>query len=78
VHIRLPKLAARKDFQELCDKLNLHAIGIDGEKSKAESGVYDISNKRRLGLSEFQAVKEMYDGVKTLIEMEEAGGASKI
>ncbi|CAD6191002.1 unnamed protein product [Caenorhabditis auriculariae] len=71
VHIKLPKLAARKDFIDICEKLNLQVRGIHGEHSDAVGGVYDISNKARLGLSEYQAVKQMYDGVKKLIEMEE-------
>ena len=46
--------------------------GIHGEHSESEGGVYDISNKARLGLSEYEAVKQMYDGVKKLIELEKA------
>jgi protein-arginine kinase len=42
--------------------LNLQVRGIHGEHSESEGGVYDISNKARLGLSEYQAVKQMYDG----------------
>ncbi|CAI5438201.1 unnamed protein product [Caenorhabditis angaria] len=71
VHIKLPKLSARKDFNAICEKLNLQVRGIHGEHSESAGGVYDISNKARLGLSEYQAVKQMYDGVKKLIEMEE-------
>ena len=72
VHIRLPKLSARKDFKQICDKLNLQVRGIHGEHSESEGGVYDISNKARLGFSEYQAVKQMYEGVKELIRLEEA------
>ena len=32
--------------------------------------MYDISNKRRLGLSEKEVVMEMINGVQTLIAME--------
>ncbi|EYB91576.1 hypothetical protein Y032_0204g1881 [Ancylostoma ceylanicum] len=72
VHIKLPKLTARKkEFEEMCDKLNLQVRGIHGEHSESKGGVYDISNKARLGLSEYQAVKQMYDGVKALIAAEE-------
>ncbi|KAK0397419.1 hypothetical protein QR680_002118 [Steinernema hermaphroditum] len=70
VHIKLPLVSARKDFKDVCEKLNLQVRGIHGEHSESEGGVYDISNKARLGLSEYQAVKQMYDGVKTLIDME--------
>ena len=71
VHIKLPKISARKDFTQICEKLNLQVRGIHGEHSESKGGVFDISNKARLGLSEYQAVKQMYDGVKKLIEMEE-------
>ena len=45
-------------------------IGVHGEHTESEGGVYDISNKRRLGLTELQAVTEMYNGVKEIIKME--------
>jgi protein-arginine kinase len=63
--------------QEICEKLNLQIRGIHGEHSESAGGVYDISNKARLGLTEYQAVMQMYDGVKKLIEMEEGGGSDK-
>lgn len=44
--------------------------GTRGEHTEAEGGVYDISNKRRMGLTEYDAVKEMHDGIKELIKME--------
>ncbi|KAE9414640.1 hypothetical protein Angca_004471 [Angiostrongylus cantonensis] len=70
VHIRLPKISAKPDFKKICDELKLQIRGIHGEHSDSEGGVYDISNKARLGLTEFEAVKQMYDGVKHLIELE--------
>ncbi|KAF0711345.1 arginine kinase-like, partial [Aphis craccivora] len=45
--------------------------GTRGEHTDAEGGIYDISNKRRMGLTEYQAVKEMNDGIKELIKIEE-------
>ncbi|KAL3070778.1 hypothetical protein niasHS_016644 [Heterodera schachtii] len=72
VHIRLPKLSAKSEFKKICEGLKLQVRGIHGEHSKSEGGVYDLSNKARLGLTEFEAVKQMYDGVKHLIELENA------
>ena len=58
--------------------------GSAGEHSEAAGGLYDISNRERMGLTEFQvasaidpdfvleAVKKMYDGVAELIRMEAA------
>jgi len=70
VHVKLPKTSARPDFKKICDDLKLQIRGIHGEHSESAGGVYDISNKARLGLTEFEAVKQMYDGVKHLIELE--------
>uniref|UniRef100_A0A914Y839 arginine kinase n=1 Tax=Panagrolaimus superbus TaxID=310955 RepID=A0A914Y839_9BILA len=70
VHIKLPKISAKPDFQKICDGLKLQIRGIHGEHSESAGGVYDISNKARLGLTEFEAVKQMYDGVKHLIDLE--------
>ncbi|CAK5024149.1 unnamed protein product [Meloidogyne enterolobii] len=72
VHIRLPKISAKPEFKKICDEMKLQIRGIHGEHSDSEGGVYDISNKARLGLTEFEAVKQMYDGVKKLIELEKA------
>ncbi|XP_050441224.1 arginine kinase-like [Adelges cooleyi] len=72
VHIQLPKLAADKaKLEEVAAKYNLQVRGTRGEHTDAEGGVYDISNKRRMGLTEYQAVKEMNDGIKELIKIEE-------
>jgi len=73
VHIKLPKLAAKPDeFKAVCDEMKLQIRGIHGEHSESKEGIYDISNKQRLGLTEYQAVRQMYDGVKKLIELEKA------
>lgn len=71
VHIKLPKLAANKaKLEEVASKFNLQVRGTRGEHTEAEGGIYDISNKRRLGLTEYQAVKEMHDGIAELIKIE--------
>jgi protein-arginine kinase len=70
VHIKLPKISAKPEFKKICDDLKLQIRGIHGEHSESAGGVYDISNKARLGLTEVEAVKQMYDGVKHLIELE--------
>jgi creatine kinase len=71
VHIALPKLAANyAKLEEVAGRYNLQVRGTRGEHTESEGGVYDISNKRRLGLTEFQAVKEMQDGILELIKIE--------
>ena len=71
VHIALPKLAEDMDtFKAITDKYHLQIRGIHGEHSESEGGVYDISNRRRLGITEVQAVQDMHDGVVALIAKE--------
>ena len=45
--------------------------GSSGEHSEAVGGKYDISNRERMGITEFQAVQKMYEGVAELIKMEQ-------
>ncbi|XP_031557180.1 arginine kinase-like [Actinia tenebrosa] len=57
------------------DQLRIISRGIHGEHSVStgeDAGVFDISNRRRLGLSEVQCVQDMYNGVKKLLEIEQA------
>ncbi|QOP46565.1 arginine kinase [Sulfurimonas paralvinellae] len=73
VHIALPNLAKDMDaFKAITDKHHLQIRGIHGEHSESEGGIYDISNRRRLGITEVQAVQDMYDGVVELIAAEKA------
>ena len=75
VHIALPNLSKKENFpkfEEIAAKFNVQIRGIHGEHSESTDGVYDISNKRRLGLSEVECVQSMYDGVKALIELEKS------
>jgi len=73
VHIKLPKLGAdMKRFKAITDKHHIQIRGVHGEHSKSEDGVYDISNQRRLGVSEVMCVTDMYNGVVELISTEKA------
>ena len=71
VHIALPNLGQRKqEFEAIADRFKVQIRGIHGEHSESADHVYDISNKRRLGLSEVELVQDMYNGVKAMIERE--------
>ncbi|KAJ8315076.1 hypothetical protein KUTeg_007226 [Tegillarca granosa] len=70
VHIKIPKLSKQPDFKDFCNKLQLQPRGIHGENTESVGGVYDISNKRRLGLTEFEAITEMKDGIMKIMERE--------
>jgi len=73
VHIRLPKLAQQTEaFKAITDRHHLQIRGIHGEHSESEGGVFDISNRRRLGVSEVMCVQDMHDGVAALIAAEKA------
>ena len=73
IHIAVPNLAKNMEaFKAITDKFHLQIRGIHGEHSQSEGGIYDISNRRRLGITEVQAVQDMYDGVVALIEAEKA------
>ena len=71
VHIKLPFLATNKDkFNAIADKYYVQIRGIHGEHTETDDGIFDISNKRRLGRSERALVQDMYDGVKAMIAAE--------
>ncbi len=72
VHIKIPKLSASPDFKATCATLGLSIRGVHGEHSESSDGIYDISNKRRLGVTEREIYQQLYDGVKKLIELEKA------
>eukprot|EP00045_Choanoeca_perplexa_P013379 m.151601 g.151601 ORF g.151601 m.151601 type:complete len:591 (+) comp16342_c0_seq2:77-1849(+) len=77
VHAKLPNVGQHPDFKKWCAKLRLQPRGIHGEHSESDGGVYDLSNKERLGKSEVELVQTMIDGVKVLIEAEKALAAGK-
>jgi len=73
VHIKLPKLMKEKEkFEAIAAKYNVQIRGIHGEHTETDDGVFDISNKRRLGFSEASLVQDMINGVRALIDAEKA------
>ena len=71
VHIHLPELA--KDwarFEAIAKKFGVQIRGSAGEHSDTSDGLFDISNRRRLGRSEKDLVQDMYNGVKEMIAAE--------
>merc|ERR1719387_973270 len=71
VHIKLPKLMADDaTFKQIAAEYNVQIRGIHGEHSETKDGVFDISNKRRLGKTEKQLVQDMINGVKALMDKE--------
>ncbi len=71
VHIHLPGLATdMAELKRITDAHHLQIRGIHGEHSDSDSNIFDISNSRRLGVSEVECVQDMYDGVVALIQRE--------
>jgi len=71
VHIKLPLLGKNKEmFDKIADQFHVQIRGIHGEHTETDDGIFDISNKRRLGRSEKDLVQDMYNGVKAMIEAE--------
>nr|BAE16974.1 arginine kinase [Abyssogena kaikoi] len=77
VHMAIPNVCKEPKFKEVCEQYSIQPRGIDGEHSESKGGVYDLSNKRRLGLTEFAAVREMLDGVLKIKKWEEELAAAK-
>lgn len=71
MHVKLPELSQRNDFIKLCEDLRLSVRGVHGEHSESESGVYDISNKQRLGVTEVECIKTLHAGVAKLLLLED-------
>ena len=73
VHIKLPKLMKNMEkFNAIADQYYVQIRGIHGEHTETNDGVFDISNRRRLGRSEKDLVQDMIDGVRALIDAEKA------
>lgn len=73
VHIHLPNLGKKENkeaFQAIADKYFVQIRGAHGEHTETDDGIFDISNRRRLGRSEKDLVQDMYDGVKAMIDAE--------
>ena len=65
IHVKLPLLS--KDmvtFEKIAADNHVQIRGIHGEHSESEGGIFDVSNKRRIGFSEVQLVHDMFNGVK--------------
>merc|ERR1712154_497011 len=71
VHIKVPLTSQNeKLFKDIATRNNLQIRGVNGEHSESKGGIYDVSNKRRLGITEWDGVKDLINGCKELIESE--------
>ena len=75
VHIRLENLAKKRPLlREIADRHQLQLRGTGGENTKVEDCVFDISNKRRLGLSEQAIITGLHSGLLAIIDAEKTAG----
>lgn len=66
--IKAPKLGAQNKLQAIVEKFNLEIRPTHG----APPGMYEISNRRKLGITEFDTVKQIYDGIAEIIQAEKS------
>lgn len=66
VHVKVPKSAESGKLNTICAELDLQPRGIHGEHTESVGGVYDISNKIRIGRTEWDLINTMWVGVKKL------------
>lgn len=70
VHVAVPLVAERGKLKELCAANHLQPRGVDGEHTESKGGVYDISNKIRIGRTEWDLINDMWNGVKIILDAE--------
>ncbi len=71
VHIRLKKLEKNPSLlKHLVNQYHLQIRGTGGEKTSVEKGVFDISNKQRLGVSATQIIENLHAGITAILTAE--------
>jgi protein-arginine kinase len=71
VHIRLPKLEKQpRELERLARAHGLEIRGTAGEKTQVTGSVFDISNRRRLGVCETRIIQDLSSGIAALIKKE--------
>jgi arginine kinase len=70
VHVKVPKVADNGRLNQICADADLQPRGIHGEHTESVGGVYDISNKIRIGRTEWDLINTMWNGVKSLLDEE--------
>ena len=72
VHIQLEKLAQNRTIlNDIVNSYNLQIRGTRGEKTRVENAVFDVSNRQRLGISEYETIKNLHKGLESMIKTEE-------
>merc|ERR1712042_275327 len=70
VHVKVPHLSKRADFDALLGNLRLQKRGTGGVDTASTDGTFDISNADRIGFSEVELVQMVIEGIELLIQFE--------
>jgi arginine kinase len=70
VHVKVPKVADSGKLNELCANADLQPRGVHGEHTESVGGVYDISNKIRIGRTEWDLINTMWTGIRKILDVE--------
>jgi len=70
VHVKVPKVADSGKLNELCAAADLQPRGVHGEHTESIGGVYDISNKIRIGRTEWDLINTMWTGIRKILDVE--------
>ena len=77
MHVKLIKVSRLPGFAELCTRMGLDIRGKHGEKDSRQSGIFDVSNRHRLGFSEVELIQLMIEGVAYLVDLEKKAEAGE-
>lgn len=70
VHVKVPKVADSGKLKEMCSGNDLQPRGVNGEHTESVGGVYDISNKIRIGRTEWDLINDMWTGIRKILDVE--------
>lgn len=70
VHVKVPKVADSGKLNEMCAENDLQPRGVNGEHTESIGGVYDISNKIRIGRTEWDLINTMWTGIRKILDVE--------
>jgi arginine kinase len=67
VQLKLPHLSASNRVKDLCESLKL---SVHDASTETQLGVYEISNRATIGMTEFEILSSVWNGVKSLLAEE--------
>ncbi|MCP3943278.1 MAG: arginine kinase [Desulfobacteraceae bacterium] len=79
VHIRLKKLEKNQSLlRSIANQYHLQIRGTGGEKTSVDKGIFDISNKRRLGISGTRIIQNLHAGIAAIIQAEKTCNSTSL